>query len=60
MHEDPILTREKIGEKMEELHEKFKKFYNTPNPNKEDEDKPNYGGYDDWLNEMKKKNYTQY
>ncbi len=57
MNEDPILTSETVGKKMEELQQSFKTFYSKPNPDKEPS---KYGGYDDWLNDLKRKNYTQY
>ncbi len=59
MHEDPVLTNDIIGDKMDELRQKFTTFYMKPDPEKNKKDSK-YGGYDDWLNDLKRTNYTQY
>ena len=54
MWERPVFTAKRISTKMDTLQKKFKRWHAKPDPNSK------YGAYDDWLKDMKKRNYTQY
>ena len=58
MHEDPVLTAEKIGVYMEKARNNFQRFFNRPDPDAKKNSK--FGKYDEWLEKMKRENITQY